>query len=244
MSKKDRSPVVVQKDKIQEKDKFTISDRIIWTEKQKQIIDAALDKNTTCIILDGVAGTAKTLLSVYCSLRLMNDKKVSDLVYIRSLIQSLDGQTGYLTGDLDEKCFYYNIPLYDKLDELLSKPTIDFLEKQERIKTYPVSMLRGYNFNAISIIADEAQNLLFDSLITVATRVGKFSKLFICGDSTMQNDLGKKSGFKEFCRIFDDEESRKNGIVYFKLGVEDIQRSGLTRYIVEKVIKMKGYCPS
>lgn len=244
MSKKDRSPVVVQKDKIQDKDKFNISDRIIWTDKQKQIIDAALDKKTNIIILNGLPGTAKTLLSVYCSLMLMNEKKVSDLIYIRSLIQSMDGQTGFLTGDLDEKTKYYNIPLYDKLEELLSKPTIDFLEKQERIKTYPVSMLRGYNFNAISVICDEAQNLLFDSLVTVATRVGKFSKLFICGDSTLQNDLGKKSGFKDFCRMFNDEESKQQGIVYFELGTEDIQRSGITKYIVEKVIKMRGYCPS
>lgn len=239
MSKRDTSPVVHQHDKI--KDKFEINEKLIWTPKQKEIIDAALDKKNSIIILSGPPGTAKTLLSVYSTLRLLNDKKISEIVYIRSLIQSQDGQTGYLTGDLEQKTFFYNIPLYDKLEELLSKPTIQTLEKEERIKTIPISFMRGLSFNATACIMDEAQNCLLDSLITVATRLGRFSKLFICGDEKLQNDLGKKSGFSEFCRIFDDQESRDNGIVYFKLGTEDIMRSGITRFIVEKVMKERGF---
>jgi hypothetical protein len=69
--------------------------------------------------------------------------------------------------------------------------------------------------------------------------MGKFSKLFICGDSIMQNDLGKRSGFKEFCEIFQDQDSRDNGIQYFKLGPEDIMRSGIVRFIVDKITKYK-----
>ena len=118
MSKKDNSPHVAQREKL--KDEFDIR-KLKWTPKQEQIIEASLDKSTNIVILDGLPGTAKTLLSVYCSLELIKAKKVSDLVYIRSLIQSTDGQTGYLTGDLDEKTFFYNVPLFDKLEELISK---------------------------------------------------------------------------------------------------------------------------
>jgi len=237
MSKKDNSPFVSQRDKL--KDDFEIR-KLKWTPKQQEIIEAALDKSTNIIVLDGLPGTAKTLLSVYCSLELMKAKKISDIVYIRSLVQSSDGQTGFLTGDLEQKTYYYNVPLFDKLGELLNKSTIDSLNKQERIKAFPVSLLRGYTFNVNSIILDEGQNMVFDSLVTTATRLGKFSKLFVCGDSLMQNDLGKKSGFNEFCRIFDDQESRDNGIFYFKLGVEDIMRSGITQYIVQKIAKYKN----
>ena len=109
MSKKDNSPHVSQKDKV--KDDFEIR-KLKWTPKQEQIIQAALDKSTNIIILDGLPGTAKTLLSVYCSLELLKAKKISDIVYIRSLIQSTDGQTGFLTGDLDEKTFFYNLPCF------------------------------------------------------------------------------------------------------------------------------------
>lgn len=237
MAKKDNSERVHQRDKI--KDSFDIR-KLKWTPKQEQIIQTALDKDTNIIILDGLPGTAKTLLSVYCSLELMKAQKISDIVYIRSLVQSTDGQTGFLTGDLDEKTYFYNVPLFDKLQELLNKQTIDSLNKQERIKTYPVSLLRGYTFNVNSIILDEGQNMVFDSLVTTATRVGKFSKLFICGDSLMQNDLGKRSGFNEFCKIFCDKESEENGIFYFKLGTEDIMRSGITQFVVEKIAKYKN----
>ena len=236
MSKKDTSQHIAQKDKV--KDDFEIR-KLKWTPKQEQIIQAALDKTTNIVILDGLPGTAKTLLSVYCSLELLKAKKISDIVYIRSLIQSTDGQTGFLTGDLDEKTFFYNVPLFDKLEELLNKSSIESLYKQERIKTYPVSLLRGYTFNVNSVILDEGQNMMFDSLVTAATRMGKFSKLFICGDSSMQNDLGKRSGFKEFCEIFQDQDSRDNGIQYFKLGPEDIMRSGIVRFIVDKITKYK-----
>jgi phosphate starvation-inducible protein PhoH len=236
MSKKDTSQHIAQKDKV--KDDFEIR-KLKWTPKQEQIIQAALDKTTNIVILDGLPGTAKTLLSVYCSLELLKAKKISDIVYIRSLIQSTDGQTGFLTGDLDEKTFFYNVPLFDKLEELLNKSSIESLYKQERIKTYPVSLLRGYTFNVNSVILDEGQNMMFDSLVTAATRMGKFSKLFICGDSIMQNDLGKRSGFKEFCEIFQDQDSRDNGIQYFKLGQEDIMRSGIVRFIVDKITKYK-----
>jgi len=237
MGKKDNSERIQQRDKV--KDSFEIR-KLKWTPKQEQIIQTALNKETNIIILDGLPGTAKTLLSVYCSLELMKAQKISDIVYIRSLVQSSDGQTGFLTGDLEQKTYYYNVPLFDKLGELLNKSTIDSLNKQERIKAFPVSLLRGYTFNVNSIILDEGQNMVFDSLVTTATRLGKFSKLFVCGDSLMQNDLGKKSGFNEFCRIFDDQESRDNGIFYFKLGVEDIMRSGITQYIVQKIAKYKN----
>jgi phosphate starvation-inducible protein PhoH len=238
MRKRDTSPIVAQKDKV--KDKFEIFEKITWTEKQKKIIDICLDKKNTVIILDGPAGTAKTLLSVYCSLFLLNEKKVAQLIYLRSLVQSSDGETGYLTGDLQQKISPYGIPFFDKLEELLPKPTIQTLEKEERVKIYPVSLLRGLNFNCSAVILDEAQNCLFDSIITTATRIGRFSKLFVLGDTRFQNDFGKKSGFRKFCEIFNDEESRENGVVYIKLTTEDIMRSGLVKFIVEKIEKLEN----
>lgn len=230
--KQDQSQHVHQKEKISRSLQIK---ELPWTEKQKEIIKIAQDKNTSIIILDGLPGTSKSLTSVYNALRLIDQKRVSGLIYIRSTIQSFDGQTGYLTGDLDEKMQYFNIPLTDKLEELLNKNDIKTLFDEGRIEAFPTSMLRGYNFNAKAILVDEGQNLSFDSLFTAATRIGKFSKLFILGDSEFQNDLGHKSGFKEFCSIFNNEEGRKNGIFYFKLGVEDIVRSDICQFIVQQV---------
>lgn len=232
MSKKDNSPKVYQREKL----KLELNIREFeWTDKQKQIIAAALDKKTKMVIIDGVPGTSKTLLAIYCSLKLMDEKKVSDLIYIRSLIQARDGATGYLQGDLAEKTLYFNVPLMDKLEELLPKTQTQSLLKEERVTALPTSMLRGYNFAAKAICLDEAQNCSFDSILTAATRIAEFSKLFVIGDSVYQNDLGKGSGFKKFVNIFSAEDCKNNGIHYFKLGKEDILRSGFVKYVMEKV---------
>lgn len=206
-----------------------------WTSKQKEFIARALDKETKMIIADGLPGTGKSIMAIYCSLMLMNQKKVSDLVYIRSLIQAKDGETGFLAGDLEQKTMYYNIPLMDKLDELLPRGESNMLIEDERIICYPTSMLRGYNLAVKAVIAEEAQNMTFDSLLTATTRIAEHSKLFVLGDSVYQNDLGRTSGFEKFCDIFDSPNGRYNGVYYFHFGKEDIMRSEFVRFVMEEV---------
>ncbi len=227
----DHSPKVHQREKVD----FPIFIRELnWTDKQKDFIVTAMDRNTKMMVVDGPAGVSKTLLSVLASLKMLQEKRISDLIYIRSTVQSGDGATGFLSGDLDQKMYYFNIPLIDKLQELLDKNTIDRLIKEGRIQTLPTSMLRGYNFAAQSVILDEAQNTIFGSLVTTATRIAQFSKLFILGDRT-QNDLGQRSGFTKFYNIFDNQESKDNGIHCFKFNEDDIMRSEFVKFIVKKL---------
>ena len=234
----DKSPKVYQREKVTKE--IVIRERDDLTDIQKEIIEAALDKNVKCIILDGVAGAGKTFCATISSLLLLKAKKVGQIAYIRSAIQAADGALGYLPGELSEKMQYFNEPFFIMLDEMLSRSDVDYLVKDERLLTYPTSMLRSYNFHNSAIICDEAQNMTFESLFTVATRAGMYSKLFIVGDSLNQNDLGKKSGFQKLSKIFSDEESRENGIRYFKLDSECIVRSPFVKFIVKKVEKFNG----
>ena len=96
--------------------------------------------------------------------------------------------------------------------------------------------LRGLNWNAKVIIADEAQNMTFKELFTLITRTGEFSKMFILGDPD-QTDLNGKSGFLKMISYFDDAESKVNGIHVFRFTDNDIVRSGLVQFIVKKVKK-------
>jgi phosphate starvation-inducible PhoH-like protein len=93
------------------------------------------------------------------------------------------------------------------------------------------------SWNATVIVADEAQNMTKKELITLITRVGEFSKLYVCGDPD-QSDINGKSGFSAVMNIFDDQESRDNGIHIFKFDEEDIVRSGLVKYILKKLKKL------
>jgi phosphate starvation-inducible protein PhoH len=69
-------------------------------------------------------------------------------------------------------------------------------------------------------------------LLTLVTRCGEGSKIFIIGDP-MQSDIGNKSGFVSFYKMFDNEESKQHKIRCFQFTEEDIVRSELVKYIIQ-----------
>ena len=230
---KDTSPRVPQRDKIP----YTLNIKgLDWTEKQKAFIELATHKDTRVIFLSGPAGTSKTALAVYCALTLMNLKKASELIYVRSVVESASTTLGSLPGEAHDKFKPFAMPLIDKLEEFLCSGDIKKLFIDERVKPIPINYLRGASYNANCVIVDEAQNLNNKELITAITRVGKFSKFFVLGDP-MQTDLkhSEQSGFKPMFDIFNDEDSQKQGIYCVQFGKEDIMRSELLKFIVEKI---------
>jgi len=230
----DTSPKIPQRSKL--KHELNIIEREL-TEKQKEFLNIALDKNTKMIFVSGPAGTSKTYISIYSALKLMNLKKVSDLLYLRSAVESSENKIGFLPGEANEKMAPYIQPLLEKLSELLPKNNIDLLEKEERIDSIPIGFLRGLNWNAKVIVADESQNMTQKELITLITRIGEFSRVFILGDPD-QSDINGKSGFVKVMNLFDDQESKDNGIHVFKFTEDDVVRSGLVAYIIKKIKKL------
>jgi len=228
--KEDTSPIIPQRSKF--RGTLSIYNREL-TENQKRFLELAKDKNTKIMFVSGPAGSSKTYLSVLHALTMIDEKRVSDLIYIRSAVESSDSKLGFLPGESDEKMAPYLQPLLEKLTELLPKNEVDVLQKDGRISSVPVGFLRGLNWNAKVIIADEAQNMTYKELFTLITRTGEFSKVFILGDPE-QSDINGKSGFIKMVNMFNDEESRQEGIHVFEFTEEDIVRSGLVRFIIKK----------
>lgn len=235
--KKDNSPKVPQRDKIN----YTLSIRNLdWTEKQKAFIDLALDKNTKIIFVSGPSGTSKSILSVYCALQLLNQKRVSDIIYVRTIVESASLSMGSLPGTISDKVGAFTYVLNDKLEELLCSGDVKRLYNDERVQGIPVNYLRGASYNAKAVIIDEAQNGTFSELVTCLTRIGKFTKYFILGDP-MQTDLKHKdqTGFKPMFDLFNTEESQKQGIFCVEFGKEDIMRSEILKFIIEQIENYK-----
>ena len=226
----DNSPVIPQRDKIQKT--LKVFQREL-TDTQKQFLSVAMDRNTKIMFVSGPAGSSKTYMAVYTALTLLNKRSMSDIIYIRSAVESSDSKLGFLPGEADEKMAPYIQPLLDKLVELLPKVDVEYLTKDERISAIPVGFLRGLNWNAKVIVSDEAQNMTHKELFTMITRIGEFSKMFILGDPD-QSDINGKSGFTNLVNSFDDVESKDNGIQVFHFTEDDIVRSKLVRYIIKK----------
>lgn len=234
--KKDNSPYVAQRDKIN----FNINIRELpWTEKQKYIIDLFLNKKTKLMVLKGPAGTSKTMLSMYLGLTLLNQKKVSDIVLVRSAVESSDNKLGYLPGDLVEKIQVYLTPFNDKFAELISDSDQKKLEKDNRVKICPINFARGLHFAVKFICCDEAQNLSLREMHTLMSRMGEFSKMIIAGDSEQSDLPVGKSGFSAVYDSFDNEEANENGIYCVELTEDDIVRSDFVKYITKKFKELK-----
>lgn len=204
-----------------------------FSEKQKQLLEVCLNPETKAVFITGPAGSSKTYMAVYAALNLLATNREWDMTYIRSIAESADRGIGSLPGTVDEKFMPFLIPLEDKMEEIITAPTMVNLRKEQIINMLPVNFVRGANWTNKVVICDEAQNFSKKELITLITRIGEQSKLFICGD-LMQSDI-RFSGFNDFINLFDDEESRARGIHVFQFGKEDIYRSEILKFIVEKL---------
>ena len=210
-----------------------------WTEKQKEFFRIALHPTTNIVFVNGPAGTAKTLLATYCGLQLMNMKLISDIMYLRSAVESSDQSLGYLPGSADDKLKFFNMPFVDKLQELLSESKAQKLEQDKRVSMFPVNFARGMNWTGKCIILDEAQNSTIKEITTVLTRMGQGSKCFILADP-MQTDIrheAKHGGFVKMSKVFSDEESLQHGIYNFEFTHDDIMRSELVKFLISKLNK-------
>lgn len=230
----DKSPHIHQREKI--KYQLQIRERNDLTERQKVVLETMLDRDTRCVLIDGIYGCAKTYTAVLAALRLMNMGKVDGIIYIRNPVESTTtGKLGYMPGEAGVKMAPYAAPLYDKLDELLPADDITALEKDRRIDIVPLGFVRGRSWNCKAIIVDEASSMSYDDIVLLLSRCGEFTRIFLVGDSLNQNDIGSKSGFRKVFDIFDDMDSKENGVYAFELREKaDILRSGFVRFVMTK----------
>jgi len=209
-----------------------------FSDKQKKFVDIGLADDTNLMFINGPAGSAKTYISIYCGLKLLSEQKVEELVYIRNAVESSEHKLGFLPGAQDDKMAPYLEPLKDKLEEFLSIVDIKYLQEDNRIYGVPVGFLRGASWTNKFVVVDEAQNMTEKELITIMTRVGENTTVFICGD-TMQSDIGSKSGFANIQNLFNDDDSKEQGIFAFEFDEDDICRSKLVKFIVRRIKSLR-----
>ena len=212
-----------------------------WTEKQKEFFKVALHPDTRVVFVGGPAGTTKTFLATYCGLQLLNMRVLTDIMYLRSAVESSNSHLGFLPGTADEKLRFYNMPFLDKLDELTSQGTTTKLQEQHRVSMFPVNFARGMHWDHKCIILDEAQNSTIKEITTVLTRMGNNSRCFILADPTQTDLRGEinQGGFEKLFSVFSDEDSVKYGIRNFSFTEDDILRSELVKFITKRTKELQ-----
>ena len=196
------------------------------------------DKN---LFLTGCAGTGKTFILLHLALNQVLDKSspYDKVVIVRSLLPSRD--IGFLPGTLDEKANLYQDPyrilvklLFELPSEQAFNELYDKLQAQGSLEFFSTSFLRGQTFDRAIIIVDEAQNMLFQELDTIITRVGQNSKILFAGDDA-QTDLRKNNGDRDGYHNFQAILNEMPEFDVIEFGFGDIIRSGMVRsYLIAK----------
>ena len=205
------------------------------TDNQKKFFDA-YKRGDYFIALHGVAGTGKTFCAMYKAMEEVLDKgnPFKKIIVVRSAVQSRE--IGHLPGDVSEKMEIYQQP-YRQICETLfgRKDAWDRLEEQGYIEFISTSFIRGMSFDDAIIIVDEMQNLTFEEIDTVMTRVGYRSKIIWCGDYR-QTDLNKKKNDMSGILKFFDIAHHMSSFTKIEFTADDIVRSSLVKdYILAKI---------
>lgn len=139
----------------------------------------------------GSPGTGKSFCAMYKAVEevLQKDNPFKEVVVVRSTVQGRE--VGFLPGSLEEKIALFEMPYKEICGTLFGRADAwDRLKEQGFARFISTTAIRGISVDDAIIIVDEVQNMTWQELSTVLTRVGHRSKIIFCGDK-FQNDLVK-----------------------------------------------------
>jgi phosphate starvation-inducible PhoH-like protein len=197
--------------KAKRKPKNPITFKIQLNDEQKEAKAIILDNPIT--VLTGSAGSGKTLLSCQIALDLLFTREIEKIIITRPTVSQED--IGFLPGDIKEKMDPWLQPIYQNFYTLYGKEKVDKEIADGNIQILPMSYIRGITFVDSFVIADEVQNLTHSQMESLLGRLGKGSKMILCGD-VAQIDLKdkKRSGLSFLKRV--EEEVKGFKIINLK----------------------------
>lgn len=194
--------------------------------KQKKAWDSITSNVLT--VLEGVAGTGKTAVSVAKAVELWNEGEIEKIIIVRPAVEAGE-QLGFLPGELDQKVAPWFAPVKAELEKRMGSGTVEYHIKSGKIVFIPLAHLRGHSINNSFVICDEAQNTSPSQMKMLLTRIGENTRVVVDGD-VEQIDLpsGSKSGLVDLLGKYSKMPSA--GKVHFD--IDDICRSGFVREVL------------
>lgn len=163
--------------------------KFICNDEQRDIVKRSY--NDAISIFIGKAGSGKTALGTYIAIneKIKKNNTIGKIVITRPTVS--DEQLGFLPGDIKDKLDPWMQPIYHNMYQCLAKQKVIKMLEDGDIEISPIAYMRGRTLNNCVIIADEIQNLTIKQMEMLVTRLGKNSRLILCGD-TSQVDLKNK----------------------------------------------------
>lgn len=206
-------------------------------EEQKGLFQL-LDANKPIYAITGPAGTGKTLLTMAYGLHQVFSSKSrfekKKLIYTRLQV-NVGCDIGFLPGDEMEKSQQYFAPFHDNYVKLdMPRQPIGNIVEDDRIEMMTLQGIRGRTFDDSFIIVDEAQNLDYHTIATLATRIGKNTQMVFLGNfSQIDNekvDTPETNGFYKMLEALYADGTK--ALPYFShVNLTKVERSGVAAYM-------------
>jgi len=190
------------------------------TDKQKDLVRIILDPENKIIVIQGAPGTSKSWSACYAALKLYENNEVEKILLTKPIVPVGD-DIGFLPGSKEDKTFPHMESFISNFEDILDSKSLVDIQNADHLEFKIVQFIRGSTIKNKVFIVDEIQNFSIKELMTIITRIGKGSKLILCGD-TMQNDINRKL----VCVNFLCEKVLKDvkGVAFFNFEKSDILR--------------------
>lgn len=180
-------------------------------------------RNNPVTICIGAAGSSKTYSSVCYALSLLKNKQIDKIILTRPMVNAKgENDLGALPGELNNKLSLYVLPLTDVFERVLGKDKLQNYIESGKIEMLPIGYMRGVSLYNSFLLVDEAENLNITLAKLLVTRLGKSSKMVICGDP-MQQDFYGESGLEYLANSLRDID----GVGVVRMKDSDIVRHPL-----------------
>ncbi len=193
-------------------------------EALKYLMDASID----LVVLQGIAGSGKTLLALAAGLeQVVETRTYKDIIFTRAPI-GVGEDMGFLPGEISDKMLPWCGALVDNLEAL----NVDEGVAESKIKILAMQHMRGRSFHKRYVIIDEVQNITPQQLKVLITRAGEDCKIVCLGDSSQVDNRklnGQTNGLTFLLHAAKDCEFVKACIL------PDCERSRLAKWAAEEL---------
>ena len=199
--------------------------------RNQQILLDAINEFEITVAL-GPAGTGKTFCSASKVAQMFLKGGYDHIILSRANVPT-GRSLGAFPGTVEEKLAPWLLPITSVLEKRFGKTKYDYLVSKKAIQMQPLETIRGRSFENSLVIIDEAQNLTFDEIKAITTRLGENSKMILSGDAS-QSDVSNGNGITKFTKLC---EKNNIEIPVIQFTVNDVVRSDIVGALVKMFVK-------
>ncbi|MBY4677883.1 PhoH family protein [Marinobacterium arenosum] len=150
-------------------------------------MQSVLDPTIDLSILNGAAGSGKTLVALACALEMVIEQKRYNKIIVTRSTPPVAEDIGFLPGTEEEKMTPWLSSIHDNLEAMHEhderpQSSVKYAIEKANIQFKSLNFIRGRSIQDAIVLIDEAQNLTPSQLKTILTRCGKGTKMICLGN--------------------------------------------------------------